>query len=160
MPSLDSQALPTPNQRGDISSRRCAENCAEEAGRDSRVRAEPDWRDLLDVQRPLRIYAADYSSSGISKAGACTKHQRSNMKLIPGCFLFWCMDCSKCVGWNMMHRYALAVPHVNVAELFGALMISLVSGITLRLELVCMPRPDPSQVVDWSYLLLSASFEL
>lgn len=85
---------------------------------------EPSPLGGSDVQRPLRIYAADYSSSGISKAGACTKHQRSNMKLIPGCFLFWCMDCGKCVGWNLMHRYALAVPHVNVAELFGALMIS------------------------------------
>lgn len=55
-----------------------------------------------DVQRPLNAYAADLAGGTTQKG--CTKHQRSNMKLVPGCMLYWCTDCGRCVGFSVMDR--------------------------------------------------------
>ncbi len=53
-----------------------------------------------DVFRTLRRYAADEQSYGTQ--AICTKHKPRTKKLIPGCFLFWCKCCSKCVFFSLM----------------------------------------------------------
>jgi hypothetical protein len=32
----------------------------------------------------------------------CNKRQEQHKKLIPGCMMYWCMECRKCVGFNIM----------------------------------------------------------
>lgn len=53
-----------------------------------------------DVVRQLRNYVADERTMGTSST--CNKSQNRTGKLVPGCMLFWCMECRKCVGFTVM----------------------------------------------------------
>ena len=54
------------------------------------------------VQRALSTYVADLVSGTTEKG--CTKHKRSNINLVPGCMIYWCSECSRCVGFSVMDR--------------------------------------------------------
>lgn len=62
-----------------------------------------------DIKRPLQLYAADLAS--VSQKGGCNKYKQSNRKLVPGCMLYWCQDCGRCVGFSVMdHAESVLVP--------------------------------------------------
>jgi len=48
----------------------------------------------------LPEYAADHSNRS-DKRTTCTKHQDQNGKLMPGLLLFWCVECRKCVFFQV-----------------------------------------------------------
>lgn len=54
-----------------------------------------------DVFRSARSYTADRSSA-TAAAQACTKHQASNINLLPGMMLYWCTTCHKCIFFHVM----------------------------------------------------------
>ena len=45
-------------------------------------------------------YAADRYTS--SAGDVCTKHQLSNINLLPGIMLYWCIACRKCIFFHVM----------------------------------------------------------
>jgi len=52
------------------------------------------------VARRLRQYVADRHNMG--GGSTCNKAQRSNIQLIPGLMLFWCLCCRRCVLFAIM----------------------------------------------------------
>ena len=56
-----------------------------------------------DVYRQCRSYAADRQRSR-TNVQDCTKHQRSNMCLLPGIMLYWCTTCRKCIFFYVMSQ--------------------------------------------------------
>ena len=52
-----------------------------------------------DFVRWPRRYQAD---RGAERGVQCTKHQKSNMCLLPGVMLYWCMDCRRCLFFHVM----------------------------------------------------------
>ena len=52
-----------------------------------------------DFVRQPRRYQAD---RGVERGLQCTKHQKSNMCLLPGVMLYWCMTCRRCVFFHVM----------------------------------------------------------
>ena len=54
-----------------------------------------------DFFRRPRRYQAD---QGAAHGQECTKHQRSNLNLLPGVMLYWCMQCRRCIFFHVMDR--------------------------------------------------------
>lgn len=62
-----------------------------------------------DIKRQLQLYSVDLASG--RQGGGCNKYQRSNRKLVPGCMMYWCQDCGRCVGFSVMdHAESVLVP--------------------------------------------------
>lgn len=70
---------------------------------------EPSDLGGSDVQRPLQLYAIDLVNP--TSGSGCNKYQRSNRKLLPGCMLYWCLECRMNVGFTVMdHAESVLVP--------------------------------------------------
>ena len=61
---------------------------------------EPSALGGNDVYRGTGRYAADRYSS--TSGQVCNKFQQSNINLLPGIMLYWCITCRKCIFFHVM----------------------------------------------------------
>ena len=53
-----------------------------------------------DLKRQLKCYAADLVSGTTHKG--CNKYQHSHINQLPGCMIYWCSLCGRCIGFSVM----------------------------------------------------------